>query len=57
MLFEQFRGERLVPLGQRAVGYHVGEHNGCELASLGVGGGHERIKPDCVRKETTDRPE
>ncbi len=51
MLLQQLQRERLVPLRQRAVAHHVGEHNGGEFAVLGVLRGHGRIKPELRRKE------
>ena len=52
MFLEQFLRELLVALGQRAVAHHVREHDGGELALLGVFGRHERIKAESGRKET-----
>ena len=35
--------------------HQVREQDGSQLAMFGVFGGHLRIQPDCVGKETTDR--
>ena len=56
LLGEQLQRQRLVMLGECAVAHHVGEHDGGQLALLGVFRRHGRIKPDRARKETTDRP-
>ena len=52
MFFEQFESESIVALCQRAVAHHVSEHDGGELALLGVLGRHERIKAETARNET-----
>jgi len=54
MFFEQLEAELVVALGQRAVAHHVGEHNGGELALLGVFGRHERIKSETAQNETAN---
>ena len=45
---DQFQRERLVALGERAVTHHVGEHDGGELALLGVFRRHSSIRREAV---------
>jgi hypothetical protein len=54
MFFEQFKRELLVVLGERAVANHVREHDGGELALLGIFRRHEQIKPERARNETAN---
>ena len=56
MFFKQLQRKPVVTLRQRAVAHHVGEHDRGQFALFDIFGRHERIKPECVRKEMTNLP-